>query len=159
MLRESVDVNIQLFCDKILKQFCQENKIKTKIISPKHTYWMVNNEKMKHGLLELKKELDIYDLKNVQTIPIKDKLIDIHNNLPNKVLRFFVNKIDIINTKDNYFDYYQIYVKDNIVYINDNVNDIFNINLNDKLCLIGEKLKFIVAEISKIYNLQLQSKN
>lgn len=154
VLHESVDVNVQLFCDKILKQFCQENKIKTKIISPKHTYWMVNNEKMKYGLLELKKELDIYDLKNVQTIPIKDKLIDIHNNLPNKVLRFFVNQIDIINTKDNYFDYYQIYVKHNIVYINDNVNNIFNINLNDES--LFKKLKIVVTEISKIYNHNLK---
>ena len=150
ILSISVDINIQLFCDKIFLQFCQENKIKTKIISPKYSYWLINNPKMKYGMLEMKKKLDIYDLKYIETIPLKDKLINIHNNLPNNVLIFFVNKIDIINTKVNYFDYYQIYVKDNILYINDNVNNVFNINLNDQS--LFKKLNILVTEISKLYN-------
>ena len=104
-------------------------------------------------MLEMKKDLDIYDLKSVQTIPLKDKLINIHNNLPNNVQRFFVNKIDIINTKVNYFDYYQIYVKDNILYINDNANIIFSINLKKYKTkqLLYKKLNIFVAEISKLY--------
>ena len=48
------------------------------------------------------------------------------------------------------FDYYQIYVKDNILYINDNVNNVFNINLNDQS--LFKKLNILVTEISKLYN-------
>lgn len=154
ILRISVDSNIQLFCDKTLLQFCQENKIKTRIISPKHTYWMINNPKMKYGMLELKKELNIYDLKDIQKINFKDKLININNNLPNNILRFFSNKIDIIDKSIDYFNYYQIYIKDNILYIDNNSNNIFNLDLNkfkDNKSL-NKILNSIICEISKKYS-------
>jgi len=160
ILSNSNDCNIQLFCDKVFLQFCQENKIKTRIISPKHSFWLRNNPKMKYGLLEMKKDLNIYDLKDVQTIPLKDKLININNNLPKHIRRFFLNKIDIIDKPIDYFNYYQVYVKGNILYINSNSNNIFNLNLDkfENNQLLYEKLKGLVSEISVLYNNDIKNK-
>tara|TARA_Y100001970_G_C14256245_1_gene875646 strand:+ start:4349 stop:9343 length:4995 start_codon:yes stop_codon:yes gene_type:complete len=97
------DKTILLFCDKLFLKYCKNKNIRTKIITPKHSFWLKNNSKMKFGLLEEKKQKNIYDLTHANTILLheNDCLVDYKKSLPDNIKKLLINKIHVTESSNN----------------------------------------------------------
>ena len=124
------DDNIKLFCDKTLLNYCKENNIKTKIISPKHSYWMKNNPKMTHGLLETKKIKGIYDLENIRVIPMKDTVNNYNNSISVQLQKRFNDKI-LFSSKFSKKNYNLSYDEEQFIFISKDMKVIKKFKMTD----------------------------
>jgi len=147
------NTNNLLFCDKTFLNYCKINKIKTKIITPKHSYWLKNNPKMTYGLKEEKVKLNIYDLNNINTIPFYDCLIDYNNSLPNNIKQKLITKMYIKKSTNNK-KYYNILFDESKLLLQNNQKETirtFELNLLNNSVLNKQVIDF-VQYVSFLYN-------
>ena len=141
---------INLFCDKLLLTYCKENNILTRIISPKYTYWLKNNKKMKEGLFEIKTKLNIYDLTDIKIIPKKDILVKYNNSISSNIIKLFKNKITIESKETN--NIYNIHYQNSVITLeNSKKEPLINVKLDFSTTGFCVAKDNYIKLISKLY--------